>query len=475
MIYGYVRVSHRDSAASGLSVDNQKQAIRDYCRKYLGGEPKFFIELAESAWSKGIYERPRGLEMCRKMKEGDHVVFFRLDRGFRSLMDFTKTVPAWVDKGINVHFMDQKFDLTTANGKLFAHIAAAYAQWKSDMISERTRLAIARKRAGGSKPKSKKTPWEPSIFVREPAKEEAANVGRGTFYSYSRVSHVESLGGYSLEAQRAAIDGYCEAFGYPQTKHFEDHAVSAFTCDLRDRPSGRLLDEALQDGDHVVFPRLDRVWRSTLDMAKTWEDWKQRGITVHFADTRMDTSTAAGQAFVEMLAVFARWESADTSERIRGALKRMAELGGPPSSMPYYLTTKVYQGKRRVVPDIDGIRDGWHILLMRKHGMTMKQIAERMEEIHADREGRRPIPVTGIDRRCLSRFIPQHLRKKYRPTGPKGLVHPQWTARSVELAVQNAEEQLLPVLKRLNDSVRRPHSPSPRQSRVEDILGLSSS
>jgi DNA invertase Pin-like site-specific DNA recombinase len=145
-------------------------------------------------------------------------------------------------------------------------------------------------------------------------------------YGYIRVSTEEQALGVSLEAQRDILRRYFETIvdRYPGLQCGDivvDTGASAWIKSINDRPGGRGLNASLQKGDHVMFPRMDRGFRSTLDFCRTWESWRKRGITMHFADQQLDLETANGKAFAGMSAVISQWESDMKSERLRVGLR----------------------------------------------------------------------------------------------------------------------------------------------------------
>lgn len=451
-VYGYCRVSHEESKKSGLSVAAQKDAITRYCQHKKLAKPRFFVDEAVSAWKVRFFQRPKGKILRNLMKPGDTIIFYRLDRGFRSLLDFVKTVPVWIEEGYNVVILDQNFDLTTANGKLFLNVMAAYAQWKSDMISQRTKAGLERKRLLGSKrPPRTKLQWQSSAFsaAAPQISPDTMSAETGRVFSYGRVSHRDSMEGMSLEAQRTAINDYIgwNLAGIPRGQHFEDHAVSAYHNALVVRPGGKDLNSQLASGDHVVFARLDRVWRSTIDMALTWTDWKARGISVHFADTGLSTANASGEALMELLTVFAKWESADISERTKAALRKAREQGKPTCSVAPMGSKIITSGNKKwLVPDCETIADMWFISHIRNTtGMSFRKISDHMEKVCASRENRQEISEAGIYKSCLARRfgvsglgqIPKKQLAKLCVSKDKSLYYRQWDYRRCEMAYKN--------------------------------------
>ena len=155
--YDYTRVSGHDQGQNGLSLGVQNGDLKRYhdmflpdvpygSEKYDSGRRGLIVDRGISAWSQDLFIRPGGRVMSRALKPGDHVCFTRLDRGFRSVNDFSKVLPIWQARNISVHFVDQNLNLGSANGKLMAHMLVALAQWESDMKSERVKLAIAQMR-----------------------------------------------------------------------------------------------------------------------------------------------------------------------------------------------------------------------------------------------------------------------------------------------------------------------------------------
>lgn len=152
--WSYRRCSHEESAASGLGLEVQEQTIERYYPllqvKYPGVERgQMFSDEAVSAYRRRLITRPAGADLNRALRRGDHVVFARLDRGFRNLRDMLTTLEDWEARGITVHFVSEGLDLSTANGRLILHILGSVAEWQSSFTSERNREVIRRLRQTG--------------------------------------------------------------------------------------------------------------------------------------------------------------------------------------------------------------------------------------------------------------------------------------------------------------------------------------
>ena len=71
----------------------------------------------------------------------------------------------------------------------------------------------------------------------------------------------------------------------------------------------------IQPGDSLVVTRIDRLARSVLDLQIIVKELKEKGVTLRATEQPIDTSTAAGKAFLDMLGVFAEFETAIRKER----------------------------------------------------------------------------------------------------------------------------------------------------------------
>jgi len=86
------------------------------------------------------------------------------------------------------------------------------------------------------------------------------------------------------------------------------------------------LIEFLRPGDELVVTRIDRLARSIGDLQDIMRELKARGAYLKAADQPIDTSMAAGKAFLDMLGVFAEFETNLRRERqLEGIAKAKAE------------------------------------------------------------------------------------------------------------------------------------------------------
>lgn len=149
--YIYVRVSHRDSAESGISPEAQTERARAYYEfavkpKDVPLHPEVFYDEAVSASRVRLWDRAEGAKLNAIVRPGDHVIFARLDRAFRNLHDYTTIITQWKARNIAIHFADlggAGCDLSTSTGSMVAATLAVVAQWYSDQLSERAKEVSA--------------------------------------------------------------------------------------------------------------------------------------------------------------------------------------------------------------------------------------------------------------------------------------------------------------------------------------------
>jgi len=138
---GYARVSTDTQDATG-----QVARLTDH------GCERVFTDTASGK----LASRPE-LDACLAyLRPGDTLVTVKLDRLGRSARHLLEISQRFAAEGIGLVCLDQPIDTTTAMGKMFYTLLAAFAEFERDMISERTRdgLAVARENGhlGGRRP-----------------------------------------------------------------------------------------------------------------------------------------------------------------------------------------------------------------------------------------------------------------------------------------------------------------------------------
>ena len=139
---GYARVSTRDQAQNGVSLEVQKFKIQAFCD---AKDWELITVLADEGHSAKNLNRPGMQQIINgsRKKQFDIVVILKLDRLTRSVKDLGYLVEDIFNKnGIAFSSLQDNFDTSTANGRMVMNMLATIAQWERDIISERTRDAM---------------------------------------------------------------------------------------------------------------------------------------------------------------------------------------------------------------------------------------------------------------------------------------------------------------------------------------------
>ncbi len=98
----------------------------------------------------GVLDRRPQLEkVLERLRPGDTLVVWRLDRLGRSLRHLIDTVTALDERGVGFCSLRESIDTTTAGGRLVFHLFGALAQFEREIIRDRTVAGLAAARARG--------------------------------------------------------------------------------------------------------------------------------------------------------------------------------------------------------------------------------------------------------------------------------------------------------------------------------------
>ena len=86
------------------------------------------------------------------------------------------------------------------------------------------------------------------------------------------------------------------------------------------------LIDFVRAGDTIVVTRVDRLARSIADLSQIVRTLQDKGVALRATEQPIDTGSPEGRAFLQMLGVFAEFETAIRRERqMEGIRKAMAE------------------------------------------------------------------------------------------------------------------------------------------------------
>lgn len=154
LFLAYSRVSTEEQARSGLGLSAQRATIdaAAQCRMW---KVEHFSD--EGVSGKVIGPALHEVLQLLAAGQGDGLIVAKMDRLSRSIINAANIIQSAQAQGWSLVVLDMNLDLTTAAGRMIAHNLLSFAQYERELISERTKAALAiRKDQGvrlGPKPK----------------------------------------------------------------------------------------------------------------------------------------------------------------------------------------------------------------------------------------------------------------------------------------------------------------------------------
>lgn len=156
----------------------------------------------------------------------------------------------------------------------------------------------------------------------------------------------------SIETQDTICGRYIgvnEPDGWKTIRSIHDAGHSA--KDLK-RPGIKEMIELVRTGklDVIVVYKLDRLTRSIRDFYDLWEICEEYGVELVSATEKLDTTTAMGRAFLNLLLTFAQFEREMTAQRLADKFAEEAQEGKKhPGMAPYGY--QLDKSARSMMPD----------------------------------------------------------------------------------------------------------------------------
>jgi len=165
-----------------------------------------------------------------------------------------------------------------------------------------------------------------------------------------------------------ALVGYARVSTTDQNYDLQIEALKKSGCKkiFSEKISGTTIDRSelelcldyLREGDTLLVTRIDRLARSLRDLQNLVYDLRKNHIEFKAIEQPIDTSSAAGKAFLDMLGVFAEFETNLRKER---QLEGIAKAEGK------------YKGRKPTAKE-----KSHQILEMIEQGMTRQAVADEL-------------------------------------------------------------------------------------------------
>lgn len=144
IVAAYLRVS-----TDKQTILNQKSEVINFCRKQDLQITMWCTETVSG--TKKESERELGA-LLKKLQQGDVLIITEVSRLSRKMMNIMNIIHQSIEKGITIHSIKEgyKFD-SSINSQVLAFAFGLCAEIERTLISQRTREALARRRAQGVK------------------------------------------------------------------------------------------------------------------------------------------------------------------------------------------------------------------------------------------------------------------------------------------------------------------------------------
>lgn len=192
---------------------------------------------------------------------------------------------------------------------------------------------------------------------------------------YCRVSTEEQAKeGISISAQTDRCKAYCTAKGWNVQKMYVD---AGFSAGSTKRPAFQDLLRSAKKGEFntLLVYKIDRFSRNMKDLILTLEDLKTKNINFSSVTEQIDTTTAMGEAFFQIIGVFAQLERGMVKERVEMAFTKKIDSGEALNRPPYGYMFK----SRKMIPDPKTAPNVVDIFDMWANGTNYKEIAKKHE------------------------------------------------------------------------------------------------
>jgi len=192
---------------------------------------------------------------------------------------------------------------------------------------------------------------------------------------YVRVSTEEQAKeGLSVDAQIDKCKSFCNARDWDLFKVYRDAGYSAGSLN---RPALELLlrDAQEQRFEIILVYKIDRFSRKLKDLIMVLDDLKSKKINFTSVTEQIDTTSAMGEAFFQIIGVFAQLERGMVKERVELAFERKIKFGEALCRAPFGYA---YQNKK-LVPDPINAPKIKEIFEMWAHGIDYKTISLKYE------------------------------------------------------------------------------------------------
>lgn len=199
----YIRVSTREQALEGYSLDAQERTLTDFCK--LKKLDIVGVYRDEGISAKDIKHRPGMLQLLEDAKNNifDIIVIWKLTRFSRNMADLMTACEDLDKRGISLVSYSEAFDSTTPAGRMVRSMLGTVAQFEREVISENVMLGLYERAKQGKRMCSEILGYDldgKDTFKINPLEAEYVAFVYNTYLERKNISEVAAL---------AREKGYC--------------------------------------------------------------------------------------------------------------------------------------------------------------------------------------------------------------------------------------------------------------------------
>lgn len=146
----YIRVSTLEQANEGYSIAAQRERLIAYCTAQGWDNYKFYVDEGISAKDTNRPELQKLFKDMRNRKI-NMILVYRLDRFTRKVIDFHKMLEEMRKYDCTFKSATEPYDTSSAMGRMFISLVATIAQWETENLSERIKMALEEKVSSGER------------------------------------------------------------------------------------------------------------------------------------------------------------------------------------------------------------------------------------------------------------------------------------------------------------------------------------
>ena len=171
---------------------------------------------------------------------------------------------------------------------------------------------------------------------------------------YARVSTKDQ----NINTQLELCRKHCEAHKYDI---FDEYIDIGESCKKQSRPA---FDEMLKwlrryRFHAVCVYKIDRIGRSLPHLVNLFEEFKKKSVHFMSVSQNIDTTTAEGRMFMNMMMVLAQYEREMTVDRVKAGIQRARKEG------------------KQIGRPKTGI-NGYEVIRLKNQGYSLRKIAEKL-------------------------------------------------------------------------------------------------